>query len=145
MYNENLISMHEKDEFETDSTLADLAEIEAEVRLALKNVKSPISGYVVDTFFSEGEFVDERPVIKLVNIDLLHVEVVAPVSYLGTIEEGMSALVAPEKPINESYLARVAIVDPVVDAGSGTFRIRLEMNNEMGVPSGLACRVRIEP
>jgi membrane fusion protein (multidrug efflux system) len=57
----------------------------------------------------------------------------------------MSALVAPEKPINESYLARVAIVDPVVDAGSGTFRIRLEMNNEMGVPSGLACRVRIEP
>jgi multidrug efflux pump subunit AcrA (membrane-fusion protein) len=37
----------------------------------------------------------------------------------------------------------VIVVDPVVDAASGTFGVRLELPNpEHAIPAGLKCRVR---
>jgi len=140
LYEQDLISIHERDQYETDAKLAQLALEEARVRLALKQVVSPISGYVVETGKAEGEYVDEQPLVTLVNIDPLFVEVVAPSSYLGRVQKGMQAKVIPEAPMNSPHPARVSIVDPIVDAASGTIRIRLEMANPGGkIPSGLRC------
>lgn len=140
LYEQELISIHERDQYETDARLARLALEEARVRLALKQVVSPISGYVVETNKAEGEYVDEQPLVTIVNIDPLYVEVVAPSSYLGRVEKGMQATVVPEAPMDSPHPARVSIVDPIVDGASGTIRIRLEMGNPGGkVPSGLKC------
>ena len=54
----------------------------------------------------------------------------------------MKAKVFPEEPIGGKYIARVVIVDQVIDAASGTFGIRLELpNNKYKIPAGLRCQV----
>lgn len=144
LYQQELISVHERDEYATDARLAVLSLNEAIARLEQKRVTSPIDGYVVETSRSEGEYVDEQPVLTLVNIDPLYAEVVAPTSYLGKIEKGMKASVTPEAPMDVTHEAVVSIVDPIVDAASGTIRVRLEMPNPDRIPSGLKCSVEFD-
>lgn len=50
----------------------------------------------------------------------------------------MEAEVKPEAPLNDSYRAKVTIVDRVVDVASGTFGVRLEIpNSKYNIPPGL--------
>ena len=77
-------------------------------------------------------------------LDPLLVDVFAPLSWLGRIEVGMSAIVQPEAPIAEAYEAQVTVVDSVVDPASGTFGVQLELrNSDYRLPAGLKCRVRL--
>lgn len=142
LYQQELISIHEKDELETDSKLASLTLEEAKVRLSMKQIYSPISGFVTERMKSEGEYVEEEPVLTLVSIDPLYVEVVVPIEFLGKISKGMKAKVTPESPMDSTHTAEVIIVDPIVDAASGTIRVRLELaNKKFAVPAGLKCKV----
>ena len=53
--------------------------------------------------------------------------------------------VMPEGPLGKTYQGQVKIVDRVVDAASGTFGIRIELNNDdLTLPAGLKCRVRFK-
>ena len=142
LYKQNLIAIHDKDELETDTKLAQMEYEQALVRLNLKTIESPISGYVIERKKSVGEYVDSEAILTIVSIDPLYIEVVAPKEYLGKIKKGKKARIRPEKPIDKTYTAKVTIVDPVVDPASGTFRIRLEMPNPNGkLPSGLKCSI----
>jgi RND family efflux transporter MFP subunit len=106
-------------------------------------IRSPIDGIVVDRYLNPGESVEERPIVKIAQINPLRVEVVAPVSLLGKIKTGQLAMVSPEMPVGGNHEAVVKIVDPILDAASGTFRIRLELPNEdFSLTSGLRCQVR---
>ncbi|MES9943325.1 MAG: efflux RND transporter periplasmic adaptor subunit [Candidatus Thiodiazotropha sp.] len=123
-----------------------LAELDLKQAEALYNrhtIRSPIDGIVVDRYLNPGESVEERPIVKIAQVNPLRVEVVAPVSLLGKIKLGQLAMVSPEKPVGGSHQAVVKIVDPILDAASGTFRIRLEIPNENSkLTSGLRCQVR---
>ncbi len=45
--------------------------------------------------------------------------------------------------MNNVFVARVVVVDPVVDAASGTVGIRLELPNpNYRLPAGLKCKVQ---
>lgn len=142
---EEMISTHEKDEFETEAMIAKLELREAEERLRMRQILSPVDGVVVERHKSAGEYVGSEPVFTLVRVDPLHVEVVAPASRYGTIRKGMVAEVRPEQPLGGAFKARVAIVDPVIDAASGTFGVRLTLPNPRNtLPAGLKCSVSFE-
>jgi RND family efflux transporter MFP subunit len=153
-----IISLREVDEAETMKLLAEtglleaveskrLAELElqrATAALAMRTIRSPITGVVVERFLSPGEFTKQTPILKLAQIDPLRVEVFAPVSLLRKIAVGMQAEVVPEAPLNGALRARVKVVDRVVDAASGTFGVRLELPNPgHRIPAGLKCKVRL--
>ena len=75
----------------------------------------------------------------------LRVEVVVPVSMFGQIVTGQRAIVRPESAIGGRYESTVKIVDPVINAASGTFRVRLELDNsDNSIPAGIACAVSFE-
>ncbi len=152
----NLISEQIVDETETDALLAELelgeileeraiAEIElkrAQEALKIRTIRSPIDGIVIEVNVVPGESIENRPLMKIVSIDPLNVELIAPVQLFGKIKQGMKAKVIPEDPIGGQYTARVVIVDRVIDAASGTFGIRLELNNRnYKLPAGLRCEV----
>jgi multidrug efflux pump subunit AcrA (membrane-fusion protein) len=127
----------------------ELAELEARRSselLAMRTLRSPFNGVVVEKLQSAGEMATtniNQPILKLARIDPLHVEVVLPVSEYGKIRTGMTGLVIPEKPIAGQYEARVKVVDRTVDAASGTFGARLELPNpRAAIPAGVKCRVR---
>ncbi len=142
LYEKQLISIHDKDELETESHLAELELRQAEAQLERRTIHSPISGLVVERYLEPGEFVESQPILQIAKLHPLHVEVILPVSRLGTVRKGMRATVLPQAPVGGRYQARVAIVDRVVDAASGTFGVRLILQNpDYRVPAGLKCQV----
>jgi len=127
----------------TNRRLADLELQRTTAEVALRTIKSPVNGVVVERFMHPGEFPKQEKILKLAQIDPLRVEVYAPVAMLGKIAVGMTAHVKPESPLTGEYAAKVMVVDRVVDAASGTFGIRLELpNHDLKLPAGLKCSVR---
>jgi RND family efflux transporter MFP subunit len=159
LFDDNFISAAARDESIAEYKLATeqlnqakenrvLAELEVKRSseiLALRTIRSPFSGVVVDKILSPGEFATSNlkdPILKLAQIDPLNVEVVLPVAYYGRIKSGARATVFPEQPIGGEYRATVTVVDRVVDAASGTFGVRLELANKAGtIPAGVKCTV----
>jgi len=127
-----------------DRHLSGLELLRAEASLQQRVIRSPIDGVVVARLRNAGEYIDDQPVLRVVQLDPLHVEAILPMNLFGRIEAGMTASVLPEfhgKP----YEAKVSVIDPMGDASSGTFGVRLVMSNPEGaIPAGLKCRVQFE-
>ena len=156
----NFVSENARDEAFAEYRLADeqlrgarenrgLAELDmkraAEV-LSQRSIRSPVNGLVVEIMLRPGELMSsnqKNPIMKVVEVDPLNVELVLPVSRFGSIKKGQRAEVLPEQPVGGEYSARVEVVDPVVDAASGTFGVRLRLPNPRNaIPAGVRCRAR---
>ena len=156
---QNFISSNALEEARTERSLAEselkvarenqkMAELEvarASEVLSMRTIKSPVDGVVVDRFLKPGEFATSTvkdPILKIAEIDPLNVEVILPAGLYGQVQRGDRAEVVPETP-KQKLVARVAVVDRVINAASGTFGVRLELPNEKQlVPAGAKCRVR---
>lgn len=156
LYKKKAASFAELDKAKTEHALAiqqlqqakdrrQQAELEyrrAQEDLKRHTITSPIDGVVVERYKEPGEHVDNEPVLRLAQLNPLRVEVYAPATLYGLIEEGMSAKVVPELDKSKSYAAQVVRVDKVIDAPSNTFGIRLSFPNpNHQLPSGLRCSV----
>ncbi len=159
LFKQSFISTNARDEAEAELRVASeellrarenqqLAGLEAQRAaevLALRTIRSPVNGVVVEVMRKPGEFgaiTFKDPILKLAEIDPLHVEVILPVSMYGKVAAGQRATVMPEVPVGGRYPTVVKIVDRVVDAASGTIGVRLELANHKGaIPAGVRCRV----
>jgi RND family efflux transporter MFP subunit len=160
LFKQNFISANARDEAEAEFRLASeellrarenqrLAELEAQRAaevLALRTIRSPVSGVVVEVMRKPGEFGAisfKDPIMKLAEIDPLHVEAILPSAMYGKVQRGQPASVTLEAPIGGRYETTVAIVDPVIDAASGTLGVRLLLPNPKSrIPAGVRCRVQ---
>jgi RND family efflux transporter MFP subunit len=156
----NFVSANARDEAEAEYRLATeqlrvaqenrkLAELEvkrAEEILSQREIRSPVSGIVVEVMLRPGELTSSNqkdPIVKLIQVDPLNVELILPVQAYGRIRAGQRAWVMPEAPVGGKYIARVEVVDPMFDAASGTFGVRLTLPNpDRKIPAGLKCRAR---
>lgn len=156
----NFVSANARDEAEAEHRLAleqlraarenrRLAELEvkrAEEIVNQREIRSPVTGIVVDVRLRPGELTSSNqkdPIIRLAEIDPLNVELVLPVSAFGKIRRGQRAVVMPEAPVGGRYAAVVEVVDQTFDAPSGTFGVRLTLPNpNRRIPAGLKCRAR---
>ena len=139
---ETRVAQHKLQQAEENKRLAGLELSRAEETLKRHTIRSPIGGVVAERYLNPGESVEDRPVIKVVQIDPLRVEVVLPVDRFGAIAAGQQATVVPETSMSGQYESTVTIVYPIVDAASGTFRVTLMLPNpEYKLTSGLRCQV----
>lgn len=158
LHNKQFISAQERDQAETEKNLAEsdlkeameareLARLEHRRAIDIlnqKTLRSPFDGIVIDRMLNPGDLAEagngRKPILKLAQIDPLHVEVVLPLETFGKLRPGMSAQVFPES--GGEYRATVKIVDRVFDAASGTYGARLELPNPKGqLPGGIRCRI----
>ena len=117
-----------------------------DVRKSYTRIYSPISGVVMKRFKTIGEYVDEQPVLRVAQLDPLHVEVFVPVEQLGDIRSGMRAEVWSDAVNGRAWNAEVTRVDKVADVASGTYGVRLELPNpDYKVPAGLRCQLAFKP
>lgn len=150
----NLVPKQDYDRLKTEAQIANLQAREAsdersmafleykraEAALERRVIRSPIDGVVVDRYKSTGEYVEDQPVIRIAKIDTLHVEILAPIELMGRIRQGMSAEVKLLPEHLGTRVATVTRVDAVADAASGTFGVRLELDNaNRELPAGLRC------
>lgn len=130
---------------ELDAARLALLEVErAKALLERRQIRTPISGSVTQRYKSSGEYVDSEPVYQIAQLDPLHVEVIVPIEYLGRLETGTDATVHLDIPGFENSLIPAVLrrIDAVGDAASGTYGVRLVMDNsDLSIPSGVRCRV----
>ena len=70
---------------------------------------------------------------------MLHVEVLLPAEAWSQVKVGLAGEVQPAIG-GGTHRARVAVVDRILDAGSGTFGVRLELPNPgHAIPAGTRC------
>jgi membrane fusion protein, multidrug efflux system len=78
--------------------------------------------------------------MTIAQLDPLNVEVVLPMARYGEIRVGSTAIVHPEAPVGGAYTGKVDVVDPVIDAASETFGIRVLLPNPgRAIPAGIRC------
>jgi RND family efflux transporter MFP subunit len=155
LYAKKAVSSHEKDQAETNVTLATMelrkareantfAGLElkrAEAIMNERSITSPISGVVVERMMNAGEFVREEPILSIAQLNPLRIEVILPSSKFGSIKPESTASVLLESPVGKTVAAKVTKVDRVIDAASGTFVVRLEIDNpDYKLPGGLKCK-----
>ena len=133
---------HAKDMHSIQGKEVGIAQSYLEQRL----IRSPIDGVVAERLLNVGERTDGKPVFKIVALQRLKAELVLPAAQFGTVREGMAATVVPDVVNGKNTLAQVSQVDRFVDAASGTFRARLQINNfDKQVPAGVKCKVEFSP
>lgn len=145
LFQKQLISAQEKDEMETETRLREQELRKDEELLKLRTIISPFDGVVVERRLVPGDLVraDKSIVFRLAQIDPLNVEVIAPAEMFGTLKVGRSATVSFGTMVPGTFTARVAVVDRLVDAASGTLGVRLRLSNPGNrIPAGIKCSVR---
>lgn len=159
LHSQNFVAAQVRDEAETEMRLA-----ESELREAIENqelsqreyrravellnqreLHSPFNGVVIDRMLNPGDLAESgtgrKPVLTLAQIDPLRVEVVLPAQAYGRFKVGMVGEVSPDGYAGK-FPATVTVIDPVLDAASGTFRLRLELpGRKGGPPGGVRCSV----
>ncbi|MDB5751729.1 MAG: hypothetical protein JWP65_2150 [Ramlibacter sp.] len=116
----------------------------AQAQLGLRTIRSPISGVIVERYLSVGERVEEKPIFKVAIVNPLRVEVVLPSSAYAGVRRGTEISVTPDFPGAKPRLARVTVVDRLIDGASNTFRARLELPNaDLSLPAGLRCKAEL--
>ncbi len=113
--------------------------------LALRTIRSPFDGVVVDQLAYPGEVVEpganKKAVLRVAQLDPLRIHVVLPKDAFGKITVGGGVEVSPEIPAKGRYSAKVKSVDRLIDAASGTFVVLLEMPNpRLEIPAGVKCK-----
>jgi len=130
-----------------DQQVAALTAVRSERALALKQIRSPIDGVVIERKLTAGEYIYEQTsIMTIAQLDPLNVEVVLPLSRYGEISVRSTAIVHPDAPVGGAYPAKVDVIDPVIDAASATFGIRLLLPNPQRlIPAGIRCSVDWHP
>jgi RND family efflux transporter MFP subunit len=156
LYEDRAIPLAEKEQAEANLQLAKYeyenavhktAILKLELNYARANLKqrqitSPIDGVVVDRYMTPGEYVENKPVLKVAQLHPLRIEIISSSDSFGKIKNGMHAFVIPEFGQYDDLVAEVVVVDKVIDAASGTFGVRLLIDNEKyNVPGGLKCKL----
>jgi len=117
----------------------------AKVRLGERTIRSPIDGVVVERYFTSGERVEEKPMVRVARVDPLRVEVILPSAMYGSVRAGNNGRVATDLPGMAPVVGTVSLVDKVLDPASGTFRVRMLLPNPDGrIPAGLRCKVEFD-
>jgi membrane fusion protein, heavy metal efflux system len=116
----------------------------AEAQLRQRNVKAPFDGVVIDRLTQPGERADGKALVRLAMLNPLKVEVIVPASMYGQLKPGQLVPIIPEFTGAESMQAQVQQIDRLIDAASGTFRIRLSLPNpKREVPAGVRCKAQL--
>ncbi len=136
-----LISTQELDELATDQQMAELELRERRERLKLRAIHSPIRGVIVDVYRQRGDLVKQEKIFRIAQLDPLYIETILPSRMFGKVRAGQVYDVTPELTPTPQK-AKVSQVDRVIDAASGTFRVRLLLANpRFDLPSGQRCAI----
>jgi len=144
LYADDILTMHERDEIETELLIAKSELRLKKQELALRTVYSPISGVVVNRFNNTGEYVNIDPILDLATLDPLYIDLLLPASYFGQIVKGQKLMIKLQSDAIDAGTAKVIIVDPLIDSASGTFRVQLMMSNPGNkIPAGIHCTAQL--
>lgn len=136
------LAMWELKDAEELAALAQLQRIQAETDLAQREVRSPVDGVVIERARDPGESTASSHLLKIVQLDPLHVEAFIPASVVTTLKIDQAASIVPESTPDRRLRGHLKIIDRVADAASGMVKVRIVVPNaDYAELSGLRCAV----
>jgi membrane fusion protein (multidrug efflux system) len=142
---QQLISANDIDTIKYDLENARAANRLANLELSYANVKAPISGVIAQRSIKTGNFVQiNTPIFRIVDIDKLEATLNVPERELATLKPGLPVQLRVDALPGKTFTGSVDRVAPVVDAGSGTFRVICAFDNGGLLQPGMFGRMQID-
>ncbi len=121
---QKLISANDIDQIKYDLENARATNRLANLELSYANVTAPISGVIAQRSIKPGNFVQiNTPIFRIVDISRLEATLNVPERELETLKSGLPVTLQVDALPGRSFNGTVDRVAPVVDSGSGTFRV----------------------
>ena len=121
---QKLISANDHDQLRYDLENARAANKLANLELSYANVKAPISGVIAQRSIKTGNFVQiNTPIFRIVDTSRLEAVLNVPERELATLKPGLPVQLQVDAMPGKTFTGTVDRIAPVVDAGSGTFRV----------------------
>lgn len=133
---------HERIRYDLDTARAawELMRLE----LSYANVVAPIGGVVAERMVKVGNLVQaNQALFRIVDADKLEAVLNVPERELATMQGGLPVSMRVDALPGRSFKGIVDRVSPVVDAGSGTFRVTAAFDGESGLRPGMFGRVDV--
>jgi multidrug efflux pump subunit AcrA (membrane-fusion protein) len=107
------------------------AQLELErARLAIHEVRAPFHGRILDVEVSKGQsMVRSESILTLADLKTLRVELHVPIAWYGRVEVGRTYELLADEPVGQIVQGILVAAQPVVDAGTRTFRCTFEIDN----------------
>lgn len=142
-----LVSAADNDQIRFDLANARASNRLANLELSYANVKAPISGVVASRSIKTGNFVQiNSPILRIVDVSRLEAVLNVPEREFATLKAGLPVELQVDAMPGQVFTGTIDRVSPVVDSGSGTFRViaAFEGAQQAGqLQPGMFGRVRI--
>jgi membrane fusion protein (multidrug efflux system) len=117
----------------------------AQLELSYATVEAPISGVVAQVSIKPGNFVQiNTPIIRIVDTDRLEATLNVPERELATMQAGLPVTLRVDALPGKTFEGTIDRVSPVVDAGSGTFRVVAAFAGQELLQPGMFGRISID-
>ena len=128
-------------EFDAQKAAHDLARLDLEYT----RIRAPISGYISERLVRAGNLVKlHQPVFAITSYDPLLAVLHVPERELRVLKKGLTVSMSLDAWPGEVFAGEVIRISPVVDPGTGTFRVTTEITDrKQMLKPGLFGRVEI--
>ncbi len=142
---QQLISAGEVDQMRYDVENARAQHDMASLELSYSTVTAPISGVIASRSIKDGNFVQiNTPIFRIVDDSRLEATLNVPERELATMKAGQPVLLLADALPGQRFEGTVDRVAPVVDSGSGTFRVVCAFAGGDLLQPGMFGRIRID-
>jgi membrane fusion protein (multidrug efflux system) len=134
---------HDQIRFDLESARASLNL--AQLELSYTNIVAPISGVVAQRMVKQGNLVPlNAPVYRIVNTQYLEAVMNVPEREMARIKQGMPVSMLVDAIPGQRFEGRVDRISPVMDAGSGTFRVTCAFDGQQVLRAGMFGRFEVK-
>ena len=142
---QQMISANDVDQIKYDLENARAIYRAAALELSYTTVTAPISGVVASRSIKSGNFVQiNTPIIRIVDQSRLEATLNVPERELSTLKAGLPIALAVDALPGKVFQGKVDRIAPVVDSGSGTFRVVGSFASDGLLQPGMFGRIRID-
>jgi membrane fusion protein (multidrug efflux system) len=142
---QQLVSANDLDQLKFDLENARAVNRLANLEVSYANVVAPISGVIAERSIKPGNFVQlNSPIFRIVDTSRIEATLNVPERELATIKPGLPVQLMVDALPGKPFQGTVDRVAPVVDSGSGTFRVICAFDSAQLLQPGMFGRIRID-
>jgi membrane fusion protein (multidrug efflux system) len=142
---QQMVSANDLDQLKYDLANARAVNNMANLELSYTNVVAPISGVIASRSIKPGNFVQiNTPIFRIVDDSRLELTLNVPEREIATLKAGQPVNLQVDALPGQSFAGTVDRVAPVVDSGSGTFRVICTFAGGGALQPGMFGRIRID-
>ena len=142
---QQLVSANDLDQLKFDLENVRAVNRLANLELSYANVTAPISGVIAERSIKTGNFVQiNSPIFRIVDTSRLEATLNVPERELATLKAGLPVQLLVDALPGRPFAGRVDRVAPVIDSGSGTFRVICAFESGGLLQPGMFGRIKID-